>query len=85
MFGLTPWSRRVAEALLQTQIDRFQAEVKISTHDKTTLYLARTFRRYWAEQKADLGQWECIGREFEAVWEEDDALAAKLKDLGGSK
>jgi hypothetical protein len=43
--------------------------------DRTTLYLARAFRRHLAVMNEDLGSWECVGREFEAVWAADDLAA----------
>jgi hypothetical protein len=81
VLGLTPWSWKVAQALLQREIERFTPEVRISTHERTTLYLARAFRRHLSEMVADLGDWECVGREFEEVWKEDDDLAAKVAQM----
>ena len=78
VFGITPWSRRVAAALFQREIERFEAEVKISTHDRTTLYIARAFRRHFSEMLEDLGDWECVGRELASVWAGDDEFAAKV-------
>ena len=77
-FGFAGWSKRVAEAILEAHVPRFAAEVKASTHDRTTLYLARAFRRHWDEMLSDFGDWECIGRELESVWREDDEMAATL-------
>lgn len=81
LLGITPWSRRVAAALLQREIDRFEAEVRVSTHDRTTVYLARAFRRHFTGMLDDLGSWECVGRELASVWSEDDELKAKLAEL----
>ena len=79
IFGIAPWCARVSSLLLGAEVPRFTPEVKASTHSKTTLYLARAFRRHWAEALADLGDWECIGRELEAIWREDDELTARMQ------
>jgi hypothetical protein len=73
-WGFSGWSRRVAERLSSCDVQRFAAPVDVATFDGTTLYLARHFRRHWEEMKADFGTWDCIGREFEAVWAADDLL-----------
>lgn len=79
MWGTSAWTHRVAEALCQVPIPRYEPERQSSTFDKTTLYLARTFRRHWEEMLSDLGDWECIGRELAAVWKADDDAAEALR------
>jgi hypothetical protein len=74
-WGLAAWSHRVGEVLANVDIPRFLPESRSYSQDKTTLYLARTFRRHWEEKMLDLGDWECIGREMQSVWAEDDAQA----------
>ena len=78
LFGLASWSARVASIILDTQVPRFAPAVHVSTHDKTTLYLARAFRRHFAELLEDLGDWECVGREIQAIWSEDDQQAERI-------
>lgn len=72
-WGLAGWSRRVAEALTGVEVPRYEGPTRTYTAEKTTLYLARNFRRYFEEQLADGRDWACIGREFEEVWFADDA------------
>jgi hypothetical protein len=75
-WGFATWTLRVGQVITQVPIPRFEPEAHDTSHDKRTLYLARTFRRHWEEMLSDLGDWECIGREIEQVWREDEA--AKL-------
>jgi len=72
VWGTAAWTHRVAEALSGLEIPRFLLEPRPTSHDKTSLYLARTFHRHFEEWKADLGSWECIGREIEQIWAEDE-------------
>lgn len=69
LWGLTAWSHRVGEALTQCSIPRFEAEVRKYSHDKTTRYIALTFRRHLEEMKAN---GEHFGATFEDVWREHD-------------
>ena len=71
-WGFGAWTQRAAEALSQVEVPRFAPEVIPPTFDRTTLYLARAFRRHLEEMQADFGSWACIGAEFEAVWRADD-------------
>lgn len=75
-WGFSAWSKRAAEVLSGCELPRFAPPQDAPTFDRTTLYLARTFRNHWAELLADLGDWECIGREFAAVWQADDEAKA---------
>lgn len=78
VWGFASWSRRAAEVLAQVEVQRFVSDQAVPTFDKTTLYIARAFRRHLEVMREDFGSWECIGREWEAVWAADDAV----KDRG---
>lgn len=73
-WGLTAWSHRVGEALAQVPITRFEPEIRKYSHDKTTRYIAKTFRRH-LEEMAING--EDIGRTFQAVWDEEDSYQGR--------
>lgn len=79
VWGLTGWTHRVVEALAKVEVPRFQAPVSPYTQERTTLYLARTFRRHWESLLSDFGDWECIGRELQEVWRLDDEAEASAK------
>jgi hypothetical protein len=69
VWGLSAWTQRVGEALTQCPIPRFEPEIRRYTHDKTTAYIARTFRRHLVEM---LANGEDLKRTFESVWQQDD-------------
>lgn len=69
VWGLSAWTHSVGEALTECPIPRFEPEVRRYSFDKTTAYIARTFRRHLAEM---LANGEDIARTFQAVWNEDD-------------
>lgn len=69
VWGLAGWTHRVGEALTQVEITRFEPEVRRYSHDKTTRYIALTFRRHLEEM---LRNGEHIERTFRSVWEEAD-------------
>lgn len=71
-WGLSSWTHRVGEVLTTVEIQRYEAELRVQTFDKTTRYIATKFRRHLEEMLSDLGDWECVGREFAAVWSEED-------------
>jgi hypothetical protein len=75
-WGFGAWTHRAAEALSMVEIERFVRNDPPPSFDRTTLYVARTFRRHFEEMKADLGSWGCIGLELEAIWALDDESAA---------
>lgn len=77
-WGLSTWGRAVGQALTQVEIPRYQQETHLPSVDKTTAYLARTFRRYWQERMSEGRDWSCIGREFEDIWKHDDELRRLL-------
>lgn len=68
-WGLAGWTQKVGEALTGTEIQRLQVEARKYSHDKTTRYIANTFRRHLEEMMAN---GEDIARTFLAVWEEED-------------
>jgi hypothetical protein len=78
-WGLSAWSHRVAEIVLQSELNRYQAPPKDYSEDRTEVYLARTFRRFWQERLGDYGSWSAIGANFEQVWKADDEAALKRK------
>ncbi len=75
-WGLTSWSHRVGEALSQVSINRFEPEIRKYSHDKTTRYIALTFRRHLEEMKAN---GEDIDRTFEDIWQDQDEYIARHK------
>jgi hypothetical protein len=68
-WGFGKWTTHVAQQLTGLEIARFAPHQEAPEFDRTTLYLATAFQRHFVEMKADLGNWEMIGREFEAIWE----------------
>jgi hypothetical protein len=72
-WGWSAWSLRAAERLCQVEVQRFAAPAESPEFDRTTLYLARAFRRHLEELLVERGSWLCIGRELEQVWAKDDA------------
>lgn len=78
VWGMTAWTHRVAEALACVEVPRFEPEPSVYTQARTTVYLARTFRRHFEAMLEDM-DWACIGREFEEVWRLDDDAAAAAR------
>lgn len=68
-WGLSAWTHTVGERLTQTQINRFEPEIRKYSHDKTTRYIALTFRRHFQEMLEDGLHLEATIRE---VWKEED-------------
>lgn len=77
-WGLTAWTQRAAQALCQVDVPRYLPPSQPVEFDKTTLYLARAFRRHFLQMREDFGDWECVGREIEAVWSADDLAAEQM-------
>ena len=77
-WGLTAWTHNVGEGLTECAIPRFEPEVRRYSFDKTTAYIARTFRRHLAEMLAD---GEDLARTFQAVWDDDDEADPKVRTL----
>lgn len=84
LWGLARWTANIAQTLTGLDLERFRPPQEAPQYDRTTLYLARTFRRHWEEMKADLGDWECIGREIEAIWAEDDQAQESGRGMGAA-
>ena len=68
-FGLSSWSHKVGQAITGTDINRFVPEIRKYSHDKTTWYVAKTFRRHLEEM---IENGEDITRTFQDVWQELD-------------
>lgn len=81
VWGFSAWSQRAAEALCQVEVNRFVAPSEPPEYDRTTLYLARAFRKHFEEMLADFGDWGCIGREVTAIWERDDLAEREMAEL----
>lgn len=79
-WGMARWTQRVAEQVAQVEVPRFVHAQPPPTFERTTLYVARAFRRHFEEMLADFGDWRCVGSEIEAVWAADD-LAAQRTSL----
>lgn len=70
VWGLASWSHSVGEALMQTDVPRFEPVSREYAYDKTTRYIAVAFRRHLAEMIAN---GEDLPRTFQAVWADEDA------------
>jgi len=79
---MSAWTHRVGEAVTQTPLSRFEPLVRKYSHDKTTRYIANTFRRHLEEM---LANGEDVARTFQAVWEEDDAAKRGASGRGAGK
>ena len=73
-WGFSQWTRRAAELLTAVEVPRFAPPAADPSFDRTTLYIARAFRRHFETMLQDFGDWECLGRELESVWRRDDEL-----------
>lgn len=71
-WGMSRWTHNVACLVAQAEIARFVVAQEPPTFERTTLYIARTFRRHFEEMREDFGDWRCIGEEMEAIWSADD-------------
>lgn len=79
-WGFAGWTQRVGEQLCQVEVPRFAVPQDPPRFDTTTLYLARAYRKHFEAMREDFGDWECIGREIEAVWRADDDAKASGGD-----
>ena len=82
LWGMSAWTHRVGEAVTQTPLSRFEPLVRKYSHDKTTRYIANTFRRHLEEM---LANGEDVARTFQSVWEEDDAAKRGASGRGAGK
>lgn len=73
-WGMSSWTHRVAEALTTVEIPRYVVEPRVSNFDKRTLYLARTFDRFWLEIEEAGIDWL---RTVQQVRDEDAEARAK--------
>lgn len=69
VWGFTAWTHRVGQALAQVEINRYEPEIRRYSHDKTTRYIALTFRRHLEEMFQNGEHLEATIRD---VWREDD-------------
>lgn len=76
-WGFAAWTKRAAEELSMVDVTRYAPPASTPTFDRTTLYLARAFRRHFEAMAEDFGDWTCIGREIEAIWAADDEAKDK--------
>lgn len=70
VWGLCRWTHQVGERLTGCSINRFEPESRQYSQHKTTLYMARTFRRHLEEMERN---GEDFMRTCRGVWDEDDA------------
>jgi hypothetical protein len=76
VWGLSAWSHRVGEALTTVEIPRYEHEVRTTSFDQKTLYLARTFDRFWLECEDAGIDWL---RTVQQVRQEDAEAEARWK------
>lgn len=69
VWGLAAWSHNVAQALTQCPVQRFEPEIRRYSYDKTTRYIALSFRRHFEEM---LANGEHIESTLRGVWKEED-------------
>ena len=70
VWGLCRWTQQVGQRLSGCEINRFEPQARQYSHDKTTLYIARTFRRHLEEMDRN---GEDFMRTCRDVWDADDA------------
>ena len=70
VWGLSKWTQEVGQRLTGCEINRFEPQARQYSHDKTTLYIARTFRRHLEEMHRN---GEDFMRTCRDVWDADDA------------
>lgn len=74
IWGLCSWTHRVGERLTTCAINRFEPEVRQYSQQKTTLYIARTFRRHLEEMQRN---GEDFMRTCSDIWAEEDRRGMK--------
>ena len=75
VWGLCRWTHQVGQRLSGCEINRFEPQARQYSHDKTTLYIARTFRRHLEEMSRN---GEDLMRTCRDIWDADD-LASQSK------
>lgn len=70
VWGLSKWTQQVGQRLTGCEINRFEPEIRQYSQDKTTLYIARTFRRHLEEMHRN---GEDFMRTCKDVWDADDS------------
>ena len=70
VWGLSKWTQQVGQRLTGCEINRFEPQARQYTQDKTTLYIARTFRRHLQEMYRN---GEDFMRTCKDVWDADDS------------
>jgi hypothetical protein len=82
MLGFSSWCKAVWEGLLLTDIERFEPEIRESSHEKTQLFIARNYRRFLETCQED-------GIDFmrtcQEIWSEDDKAAEAWKKQEGER
>lgn len=78
-WGMSPWTQRVAEVLHEVDVPRYEVEYRPPTHDKTRVYLATTFRRFWESCLEDGQDGNCILADFKEIWRENDEREGLIK------
>lgn len=76
VWGLSAWTRHVGQRLMQIDVARFEPEIRRYSAEKTTLYIARTFRRHLEEMFAN---GEDFPRTCRQIWADDDEWRSKNK------
>lgn len=80
VWGFSRWSQKAAEEVAGVEVPRLVLDRLPPTFEKTTLYLARAYRRHFENMLEDFGDWQCIGKEFAAIWAHEDAQAFELRE-----
>lgn len=70
VWGLSKWTQQVGQRLTGCDINRFEPQIRQYSQDKTTLYIARTFRRHLEEMYRN---GEDFMRTCKDVWDADDS------------
>jgi Replication initiation factor len=84
IWGMGRWTWNIAQELSGIELERFKAPQEPPEFDRTTRYLAETYRRHWEQLLEDFGDWECIGREMQAIWRRADEAKAKSGEGSGA-
>lgn len=71
VWGLCRWTHNVGEKLAGCRINRFEPEIRQYSHEKTQLYIARTFRRHLEEMERN---GEDFMRTCRDIWQGDDTF-----------